>query len=159
MNSFPFPAQLLFGINEGRYAVSTDDSERFTFVRLSIVRPMKSGKKRAMQDSMKIQTQHGDDLVTRAYVWPGGAYYLFSNWTAQMLVKPLMLIMTDPWGAAMRYGQELGQCCRCGKSLTDERSRYYGIGPECEGRWPAIIGQVDEYKGSFVPSTGYAEAN
>lgn len=31
------------------------------------------------------------------------------------------------------YGQEIGQCGRCGKPLTDEESRRCGIGPTCRG--------------------------
>jgi hypothetical protein len=33
--------------------------------------------------------------------------------------------------ARVLYGQKLGQCGNCNKSLTDEVSRAYGIGPEC----------------------------
>lgn len=30
-----------------------------------------------------------------------------------------------------RYGQEIGECGRCGRTLTDELSRSRGIGPDC----------------------------
>jgi hypothetical protein len=33
--------------------------------------------------------------------------------------------------AAQRYGQEIGQCGRCNRHLTDELSRGRGIGPDC----------------------------
>lgn len=36
-----------------------------------------------------------------------------------------------PEAAATLYGQELGQCSRCNRHLTDETSRALGIGPEC----------------------------
>lgn len=29
------------------------------------------------------------------------------------------------------YGREIGRCCRCNRTLTDEVSRAEGIGPEC----------------------------
>jgi hypothetical protein len=29
------------------------------------------------------------------------------------------------------YGQEIGRCGRCGRELTDETSRRFGIGPDC----------------------------
>jgi hypothetical protein len=32
---------------------------------------------------------------------------------------------------ARRYGQELGRCSRCNRSLTDQVSREFGMGPEC----------------------------
>ena len=33
-----------------------------------------------------------------------------------------------------RYGQLLGHCGRCGRTLTDETSRSIGIGPDCLGK-------------------------
>lgn len=41
------------------------------------------------------------------------------------------LIAADLEAASRRYGQELGVCGRCGRTLTDEESRAYGIGPIC----------------------------
>jgi hypothetical protein len=35
---------------------------------------------------------------------------------------------------ALRYGQELGRCSRCNRTLTDEVSRQYGKGPECRSK-------------------------
>jgi hypothetical protein len=40
-------------------------------------------------------------------------------------------IAKEPAEAMQRYGQELGQCGRCGRTLTDETSRALGIGPVC----------------------------
>lgn len=40
-------------------------------------------------------------------------------------------IAVNPLEAERRYGMELGKCSRCGRTLTDETSRSYGIGPEC----------------------------
>lgn len=42
----------------------------------------------------------------------------------------LARISQDPEAAA-RYGQELGRCYNCNRTLTDETSRELGIGPEC----------------------------
>ena len=36
--------------------------------------------------------------------------------------------------AGARYGQEIGRCCRCNRTLTDEASRAAGIGPDCASR-------------------------
>jgi len=38
-----------------------------------------------------------------------------------------------PAVAAQRYGSEIGKCCHCGRTLTDEESRKLGIGPVCRG--------------------------
>lgn len=46
----------------------------------------------------------------------------------------LALIAADELTAARRYGQELGKCSRCGRTLTDETSRAYGIGPDCRSK-------------------------
>lgn len=36
--------------------------------------------------------------------------------------------------SARLYGQELGRCARCNRTLTDEESRRFGMGPECRAR-------------------------
>jgi uncharacterized protein DUF6011 len=41
--------------------------------------------------------------------------------------------------ALARYGQELGSCGICGKTLTDEDSRARGIGPVCLRNMGAMI--------------------
>jgi hypothetical protein len=45
----------------------------------------------------------------------------------------LARIAADP-EAGPRYGQTIGRCCRCNRTLTDETSRAAGIGPDCAGR-------------------------
>lgn len=40
-------------------------------------------------------------------------------------------IAEDAPGAMARFGQEIGRCGRCRRTLTDETSRSLGIGPEC----------------------------
>lgn len=40
-------------------------------------------------------------------------------------------IAADPIAAQRLYGQEIGSCGRCGRTLTDETSRAFGIGPDC----------------------------
>jgi uncharacterized protein DUF6011 len=44
------------------------------------------------------------------------------------------LIAKDAHAAMIRYGHELGECGRCGRTLTDEASRAAGIGPICAGK-------------------------
>ena len=43
-------------------------------------------------------------------------------------------IAKDISGAERLYGQKLGKCSRCGRTLTDETSRDYGMGPECRNK-------------------------
>lgn len=40
-------------------------------------------------------------------------------------------IAADPPAASARFGQEIGRCGRCNRTLTDETSRAMGIGPVC----------------------------
>jgi len=44
------------------------------------------------------------------------------------------LIAADAKAATIRYGQELGVCGVCGRTLTDEASRAAGIGPVCAAK-------------------------
>ncbi len=39
--------------------------------------------------------------------------------------------VADPEAARKLYGQEIGQCGDCNKTLTDQESRARGIGPDC----------------------------
>jgi uncharacterized protein DUF6011 len=43
----------------------------------------------------------------------------------------LAAIAEDILGAEQLYGQELGKCSRCGRTLTDETSRKRGMGLDC----------------------------
>lgn len=46
----------------------------------------------------------------------------------------LATIAADPKAAMIRYGHELGECGRCGRTLTDDASRAAGIGPICASK-------------------------
>jgi len=46
----------------------------------------------------------------------------------------LAAIAVNPREAMERYGQELGLCGRCGRTLTDKLSRALGIGPICRDK-------------------------
>jgi len=43
-------------------------------------------------------------------------------------------IEKDPKEAMLRYGREIGSCGHCGRTLTNEESRRYGIGPICRAK-------------------------
>lgn len=44
----------------------------------------------------------------------------------------LSIIARDAQAAMIRYGQEIGKCGHCNRTLTDEQSRADGIGPVCK---------------------------
>jgi hypothetical protein len=122
-------------VENGYYAVRRDENSDWVFLRVS--RP-DSGQ---YKDHIKIQSQHGETLKLVCLVLPGDKGYSALNGQVRDLVVTLVV---NPKMAAVQYGREVGQCCRCGKPLTDNRSRRYGIGPECEKYWPEIIELVDE---------------
>lgn len=129
------PIELLRMVPAGRFAVRRDSNEPYTFLRIS---EPKNGR---YKDCLKVQTQHGPALSEAKFVvWPSGQVSCYTS----TIEEPLMLVIADYRTAARAYGRELGRCCRCATELTDERSRHYGIGPECEKYWPWIITQVDE---------------
>lgn len=49
--------------------------------------------------------------------------------------KVLKAIQDAGWQDAARlYGQEIGRCGKCNRTLTDETSRQLGVGPVCRGQ-------------------------
>lgn len=140
------PRPMVENMREGRYAVpipgaAGDEKDRHIFLR--VWRP-KSGKRK---DQLLIRTQHSDDYRDFITIYPGGRVW-FAKLTDQ-LDMALMMIAADPYTAIMKYAEILKVCGRCGKQLTDERSRWYGIGPECEQHWPEVIERVNQNKGPF----------
>jgi hypothetical protein len=45
-------------------------------------------------------------------------------------------IDADPGLAAARFAAARSACCFCGRELTDERSKTYGVGPDCRSGMP-----------------------
>jgi hypothetical protein len=69
--------------------------------------------------------------VFRVYVLHGPD----SSPVHQNAVRAIMdKIAADVRGAAIRFGNEIGQCSNCGRRLTNRISRELGIGPVCGGR-------------------------
>lgn len=125
---------LIPGVPDGYFAVQEQDGAPITFLRTS---HPKSGK---FLGSLKIQEQHGPRWEEVAVLWPSDKWSVYKT-TA---VDALMLLVVDYQGAAMRYAWQIGKCCRCNSPLTDDRSRHYGIGPECDDYWTWVIEMVDE---------------
>lgn len=142
-----FVKVMLSSISPGYYAVQAEEGAEIFFLRIS---QPKNGK---YKGAIKVQSLHGtasskprseDALV----LFPTGKYYFMAKYFSdhfrrERLIEAIMLLVTDAWGAQRRYSEKIGRCCRCNAALTDERSRHYGIGPECEKYWPQIIELVD----------------
>jgi hypothetical protein len=63
-------------------------------------------------------------------VWASDARYPIR--AIPQRIEILKEIAADP-DAGPRFGQEIGRCYVCGRTLTDETSRSLGIGPVCRG--------------------------
>lgn len=135
-------AGLIDQVPNGYYAVREQDGAPITFMRLS--RP-KHGR---FKDSLKVQTQHGPDLVERWVRWPSGQISRY-HWSGGNIEDKLLLLIADWKGAMMLYSEKLRRCGRCNTELTVARSRFYGIGPECETHVPHVIDLVAEKKGGY----------
>ena len=133
------PMGLLTSLREGYYAARVDSEKPYTFFRVS--RP-KSGR---YAGTVKIQTQHGPEYKLAIVVWSEDRLSVY-NWTVE---QALMVACIQQEDCAIAYAEEIGKCCRCNTELTDERSRWYGIGPECEKHWPQIITLVGDKRGHY----------
>lgn len=101
------PGKAEVQVPKGRYALRGDDDiVRFYQVKIS----QKTHRPYVMQ-------QLSDDLIPVR--WNNGGHAVYAQ------------IGEDVLGAARLYGQELGRCSVCGRTLTNEESRAYGVGPEC----------------------------
>ena len=133
------PLGYLKDIRDGYYAARRDDTEELKFLRVS--RP----KRGIYAGCLKVQSQHGPNLMPMLYVRPNDEIVV-QDWRYE---EALLLVAVDQRGCAMTYAEEIGNCMRCNCDLTDERSRWYGIGPECEKHWPEMINLVADKKGHY----------
>lgn len=140
---FKLPQALVEAIRDGRYAVDIgNDRQRVIFLRVS--RP-NTGR---LRGCLKIQTQHSDAYKEAVIKYPSGQWRVHTNYLTEV-ERALTTVAVNPLDAAILYAKEKGVCARCGKELTDERSRYYHIGPECEKHWPDMITKINSEKGPF----------
>jgi hypothetical protein len=100
------------GVRAGRYALVHTDGIKFYRIT--------EGKGRWAGRTF-IEAQASDD------------HYPIRNAEARQTI--LAAIAENPLEAEQRYGRELGHCSRCGRTLTDETSRAYGIGPDCRSKY------------------------
>lgn len=133
-------------VRDGYYAAREYDGGHIDFIRIS------SPKKNRLAGARKIQSIVGNGfgykLTEAAVLWPSNQWSIYDR--SRKVLDNLMLICADPTGAAILYAEHLGNCCRCNATLTDGRSRWYGIGPECEKHWPHVLQEIEDRKGAFA---------
>lgn len=140
------PRHMLDMLKDGRYALRNDADDAYIFLRIS---HPKSGRRAG---SFKVQTQHSDELRDVLVIDENNnTMYARNSLIKGMKIADILVsLIPEQHKAAVLYGQRLEQCCRCGRKLTDSRSRYYGIGSECETVWPWVLDQVNEDKGEYM---------
>lgn len=63
-----------------------------------------------------------------AYVaWMHGHFERMRDWNSRVGA----LLAQDPAAAARRFAELSTRCCACGRALTDEKSKVFGLGSEC----------------------------
>jgi len=140
-------------IPDGYYAVRPDIETPLTFVRIS--RPGR-GKWKGW---LKVQTQHSEALCDR-WFWNmsntdprtnvrsyGSLPFGPKLAGGQSIEDVILLIIVDHRKAGRQYAAEIGKCHFCNKALTDERSRWYGFGPECEKSAEGEKDEIDDENG------------
>lgn len=135
------PPEFLELIKEGYYATRVSTDEPLVFYR--VTRPTRG----QYAGSFKVQTRHSDLWKVVYVLWPSRKEFCIRD----NIKEHLLLLVADQDKARREYARELGACQICNKTLTDERSRYYGCGPECEKRHQYIFEYVDVTEGPYRP--------
>lgn len=137
------PLAMLESTPNGYFAVRLDDNDSYQFLRISRKFPKRSWKRGCIQIQRQASEELYEILLYRPLDPDEGNYEEWIRISRAQYERYVILAMVDPLGAGLAYARELKHCCRCGKALTDKRSRHYGIGPECEKKFPDVIAWVD----------------
>ena len=143
-------------IKPGRYAVIVDIENNDEYIFFRVSRPEKGND----AGTFKVQTQHGEYFTTRLKYDANNNLIIQNSRPIRgySLAELITLIVLDQRKAALDYGEKAKVCCCCGRNLTDDRSRHYRIGPECEKDWLDYIAYVDDAKGPYVKSRKKVDA-
>lgn len=87
----------------------------------------------------------GQNLIFYAGVWPeswrlalltrSGALSVVGAEKVPGFLPALMNLAESPLESMKAYGRRTGECCMCGRELTNHASIDAGIGPICAGKW------------------------
>lgn len=134
--AFGIPRSFIDNVQDGYYAVRLHEGGEYTFVRVS--RP-RYGK---YAGSVKFQTQHGDQLKLACVLRPDGMFEVRNGDIKTAVIE----IASNPVQTAFQYGKQMGSCCKCGKPLTRQPWIDYGIGIDCDQRYPEIRHHAEELR-------------
>lgn len=111
--ALPWPKKEAPAVPNGRYAIKLETQDKLHFYRV------KAGYKAGV---FFVDEQASDEF--------------FPVHNAKHRAEILAEIAKDPEAAGLKYAEEIGQCRRCGRVLTDENNPYkdQGYGPDCGGK-------------------------
>ncbi len=143
-------------VEEPRYFAVIDplDPERMTYWFRS-KRGRKAGRLRPWPKDRSPWSVHIRDLPEAGgFDTPANRAYTDEYFARARIARAEIerAIETDPQTAAARFSRLQTTCCCCGKQLTEEHSKAYGIGPECRKGMPA------ELLARFTDAVGRAHA-
>jgi hypothetical protein len=136
------PLDMLSSVPDGYYAWTPDDRP-LTFLR---IKTHKSRHSR-WNGCRTVQTQHGPNWSEPRFVIRRDGSVWMPNRNDAVIQDVLIGLICSYKQCAKTYARELGRCMRCNLELTDERSRHYGIGPDCEKIWTWVVPEKDEELG------------
>lgn len=131
-------------VPEGYYATRPDENNHVDFL---AIRKVTKPTKKFPVGTAKFQSQHSERWEEELVLWPSGQWSVYNH----RYISVIMEVVADYKTCAQRYSIELQRCMRCNTELTDDRSRHYLVGPECETKhgftWP--IAYADEMNGGL----------
>jgi hypothetical protein len=101
------PVVMFEGVPEGRYAINWGTAE--------------------VEDVKFYQ-------IKEAVLYAQASAELWQVKDTEQVAKVLVAVKADPKAASILYGLKLGQCGVCGRTLTNQESRDFGIGPICRDK-------------------------
>lgn len=135
---------LLDLLQKGYYAIQTEANQPWKFFYVS--RPTSGNYK----GTIKVQQQHGSGYGQRfSLVYIGYTNTKNTICFSDKLEEEVLILISSQQQAMRNYSEQMKRCCRCNAELTDARSLWYGIGPECEKSNPGLIEDIGLEKGFF----------
>jgi hypothetical protein len=95
-------------VAEGRYAVVVDGTTKFYTIKVS------------------------SKGFISGYVWASDEQHRLEFPVLRAILNKIVEMGQKE--SAILFGQKIGRCSRCGRTLTKKESRDAGIGPECAGK-------------------------
>lgn len=145
----PFKKLMLDKIPDGRYGVANNEMTQTVFMRKKSWAP--DAKNKRLAGSTTVQVKSADVWHDAFIYWPSGKVSAYKkSWQGTDMNELLTMVFMDIGGSAQNYADKFSECSNCGIELTDDRSRYYGLGTDCIKRRTDIVNYVESTKGPYT---------